>query len=127
MKRQRGATNPGKVLPAAETAVIAKVMKKKAKGGGADLQTAVKEAVPEKVVEEEEEAEGVVAAVLEELAADWADLCSGVEEEMPWASSWIPFWEMEPTGDAYEALYGDVLWDFDIWDLKSIGNVAPFP
>ncbi|KAL9166496.1 hypothetical protein ABFS82_05G033300 [Erythranthe guttata] len=122
MKRQRGATNPGKVLPAAETTVVAKVVKKKAKGGGVDLETAVKEVVLEEVAAEE-----VVAAVLEEVAADWADLCSGVEEEMPWASSWIPFWEMEATGDAYEALYGDVLWDFDIWDLKSIGNVAPFP
>ncbi|KAL7149358.1 hypothetical protein ABFS83_05G034700 [Erythranthe nasuta] len=119
MKRQRGATNPGKVLPAADTTVVAKVTKKKAKA-------AEKEAVTVKVVEEAA-AEGVVAAVLEEVAADWAGLCSGVEEEMPWASSWIPFWEMEATGDAYEALYGDVLWDFDIWDLKSIGNVAPFP
>lgn len=78
--------------------------KKKAKAvteGGA--------AAKEAAVEERKEAEeGVLVAA--EMASFW----SGVYEEMPWATSWIPFWEV----DAYDVLYGDVLWDYDIWDFN---------
>ncbi|KAI3453032.1 hypothetical protein Pfo_009695 [Paulownia fortunei] len=111
MKRQRG--NPRKGT------TDAKVTKKKAKAGAVKAKE-----VAEQVVEERKEAEeGIPSA---EEMAEWASWWSGVDEEMSWATSWIPFWEMEATGDAYEALYGDVLWDYDIWDLKAIGN-APNP
>ncbi|KAK4410314.1 hypothetical protein Sango_0104400 [Sesamum angolense] len=75
----------------------------------------------EKVVEEVE----VSFPVAEEMA-EWAGLWSGVDEEMAWASCWWPFWEMEIMGDPFDALYGDVWWGFDIWDLKG-SCTAPNP
>lgn len=84
--------------------------KKKAKAvteGGATA-TATKQVAEEAV---EESKEGAPAAAAAEMASLW----SGVYEEMPWATSWIPFWEV----DAYDVLYGDVLWDYDIWDFNT--------
>ncbi|KAL8549459.1 hypothetical protein ACS0TY_008336 [Phlomoides rotata] len=94
MKRQKG-------TPKVVAATTDKVTKKKDKGAA---EKTAKEAA-EKVAEE---------------SAEWASLWSGVDEQMElvWATSWIPFWEV----DAYDVLYGDVLWDYDIWDLKSIRN-----
>lgn len=112
MKRQSG--NPRK---GAAERTIKKVTKKKAKGGAVK---AAKE-VAEKVLDERKE--DIPSA---EEMAEWGSLWSGVDEEMPWATSWIPFWEVEATGDAYDALYGDVLWDYDIWNLKGTAN-APNP
>ncbi|KAI3467088.1 hypothetical protein Pfo_023751 [Paulownia fortunei] len=62
--------------------------------------------------------------VVDETAelGEWAGLWSGVDEEMSWATCWCPFWEMEAIEDAYDALYEDVLWDYDIWDLRASGN-----
>ncbi|KAL0408865.1 UNVERIFIED_CONTAM: hypothetical protein Sradi_1820900 [Sesamum radiatum] len=113
MKRRRVGPRKG----AAATTVTNKVIKKNAKGAAAVSQSA-KEAVA--VEGRREEAEERVPSA--EEVAEWAGLWSGVDEEMSWATSWCPFWEMEATGDAYDALFGDVLWDFDIWDLKAIGN-----
>lgn len=77
---------------------------------------------------EERKNEGFVVVEMAEMAEleEWAGLWSGVDEEMSWATCWCPFWEMEAIEDAYDALYGDVLWDFDIWDLKANG-AAPNP
>ncbi|PIN22546.1 hypothetical protein CDL12_04739 [Handroanthus impetiginosus] len=82
--------------------------------------------VAEKAVAERNEVaeEGFPAAEMDEW---WMGLWSGVDEEMSWATSWCPFWEMENVGDAYDAFYGDVLWSFDIWDFKASGNNAPNP
>ncbi|KAK6116336.1 hypothetical protein DH2020_049798 [Rehmannia glutinosa] len=99
MKRQRGNSRKG-----AKTDTV--VAKKKTKVAPGDVKA-------KEVAEERKTA----AETAEEEVAEWASLWSGVDEEMSWATSWIPFWEM----DAYDALYGDVLWDFDIWDLKSTG------
>lgn len=85
--------------------------KKKAKG-----MKEAKEVAAEEVPGERKEAEEGTPA-----AAEWASFWSGVYEEMPWATSWIPFWEV----DAYDVLYGDVLWDYDIWDFKGINGLAP--
>ncbi|KAK6157686.1 hypothetical protein DH2020_011934 [Rehmannia glutinosa] len=57
-----------------------------------------------------------------EMDEYWAGLWSGVDEELSWATCWCPFWEMEGIEDAYNALYDDVLWDYDIWDLKATAN-----
>ncbi|KAL1568434.1 hypothetical protein AAHA92_00050 [Salvia divinorum] len=96
MKRQSG--NDGKCE------VNKKVTRKRTKGVAASDGATTKQVAVEKVTAEEER------KVVEE---EW---WSGVYEDMPWATSWIPFWEVE----AYDALYGDVLWDFDIWDFKGI-------
>lgn len=41
-----------------------------------------------------------------------------VDEQMSWGSVWFPFWDMDFSGDAFGALYGDVVLDDDIWNLK---------
>lgn len=102
MKRQKGTPE----------VVAAEATKNKEKGA------------EEKTAEEVVVGEGIQPA---EEVAELASLWSWVDEEMRWATSWIPFWEVEATGDAYDALYGDVLWDYDIWDLKSIRNTPPNP
>lgn len=72
--------------------------------------------------EEAEAAEVVVVegagglVVAEEVVAE--ELWSGVDEGMPWATCWFPFWEVEAS------LYGDV-WDYDIWGLKAANNMPP--
>ncbi|KAG8382899.1 hypothetical protein BUALT_Bualt05G0127700 [Buddleja alternifolia] len=101
MKRQRG-NRPTKVT------------KKK-------LAVKAEEAAEEKV-EERRDTKDSVATV--EETAECASIWSGVDEEMSWATSWCPFWELEAMGDA--VLFGDVLWDYDIWDLKTSLN-APIP
>lgn len=35
------------------------------------------------------------------------------EEQMSWGSVWIPFRD-----EAFSSLYGDVVWDVDIWNWK---------
>ncbi|KAL4304372.1 hypothetical protein GQ457_10G025210 [Hibiscus cannabinus] len=42
------------------------------------------------------------------------------DEQMPWASVWSPLWDMDYVDKAYGALFGDVAWDDDIWDLKTV-------
>ncbi|GER43855.1 ERD (early-responsive to dehydration stress)family protein [Striga asiatica] len=62
-----------------------------------------------------------VAAAAEAVEADeeWAGMWSGVDDEIAWANCWCPFWEMEAYEDAYNALYEDVLFDFDLWGFKN--------
>ncbi|KAG4984561.1 hypothetical protein AAZX31_10G260400 [Glycine max] len=48
-----------------------------------------------------------------------------VDEQMSWGSTWFPGWDMDLLGgDAFTALYNDVLWDDDIWNLN---NQIPIP
>lgn len=53
---------------------------------------------------------------LEELP--W--LIGGLDEVMSWGSVWLPFWDVEFISQNYDALFSDVVWDDDIWNLKSI-------
>jgi len=48
-----------------------------------------------------------------------------VDEQMSWGSTWFPGWDMDFIGEAFNnALYNDVVWDDDIWNLK---NQIPIP
>lgn len=101
MKRQSGSQ---------ESDAVKKVTKKKT------TPMAPEQEVPVAHQRKEEEEEGEGSPAVEEWVS-WVD-----EEEMSWATSWIPFWEVEAYNDA---LYGDVLWDFDIWDFKPTKNPNP--
>ncbi|KAA8532707.1 hypothetical protein F0562_032740 [Nyssa sinensis] len=90
------------------------------------------EEVGKVVVEEEEERtndrESVAVAVASaEVLMEWDDQwprwCSVGDEQMSWGSSWCPFWDLDFMGEAYNALYSDVAWDDDIWNLKGINEV----
>ncbi|KAL1553588.1 hypothetical protein AAHA92_14245 [Salvia divinorum] len=90
--------------------------------GDKDAPTPTKEAKVDvtKAAEKEEGVEGCLAVKEAEAEAEvlrW----SGVDEEMTWANCWLPFWEVQAPGDAYESLYGDV-WDYDIWGFKNAHN-----
>ncbi|KAK4260848.1 hypothetical protein QN277_003912 [Acacia crassicarpa] len=49
---------------------------------------------------------------------NWAWIGHFVDEQMSWGSVWFPFWDIDFSGDAFGAFYGDVVWDDDIWNLK---------
>lgn len=43
------------------------------------------------------------------------------EEAMSFGSVWSPLWDVEFMGDeAYNALFGDVAWDGDLWDVRDL-------
>ncbi|CAA0818587.1 Unknown protein [Striga hermonthica] len=92
---------------------------KRARGSSRKEATAEDGSKKAKLAAPEAEKAAAEKKAATEAAAEWASLWSGLDEEMLWASSWIPFWET----DVYDVLYGDVLWDFDIWGFK----VAPNP
>ncbi|GAB4840297.1 hypothetical protein Ancab_021061 [Ancistrocladus abbreviatus] len=47
-----------------------------------------------------------------------------LDEQMSWGAMWFPSWDVDFMGeDSHHALYSDVVWDDDIWDLKSINQV----
>ncbi|KAI8024119.1 hypothetical protein LOK49_LG03G00802 [Camellia lanceoleosa] len=81
------------------------------------------------VVEERREVRECVAAVEAEMLEDWEEwrwLWSRVEDDQisSWGSFWFPFWEIYWFGEDFnELLCTDVVWDDDIWDLKSIKDV----
>ncbi|XP_054801030.1 uncharacterized protein LOC129305118 [Prosopis cineraria] len=108
MKRQR--LMSVRAFEGAEMASMVK--KKKAKSTEADDQ---------KMRNEEEEKEGkqkVEENVLGWPSWDddhdyWPWIGDFVDEQMSWGSVWIPFLD-----EAFGALYGDVVWDDDIWNLK---------
>ncbi|CAK9149329.1 unnamed protein product [Ilex paraguariensis] len=99
--------------------------------------------VAEKVEEEEEEVvvveerkdggECVRGPVEEnpEMVVEWEEWqcwwSSAVDELMSWGAVWCPFWDvvefMGEDCEAYDALYSDVVWDYDVWDLKGINEV----
>ncbi|XP_020237652.1 uncharacterized protein LOC109816909 [Cajanus cajan] len=48
-----------------------------------------------------------------------------VDEQMSWGSTWSPGWDIDYLGgEAFTALYNDVVWDDDIWNLN---NQIPIP
>lgn len=75
-----------------------------------------------------DEGERDAVAVEAERLADWEEgtrWWSVVDEQMSWGSFWCPSWDIdEYLGEAYnDAPYGDVVWDYDIWDLGGINEV----
>ncbi|GMI87832.1 hypothetical protein HRI_002452500 [Hibiscus trionum] len=75
-----------------------------------------------RAVETKEEGggEAAAAALLQSLEWYWEEWQWEADEQMPWASVWSPMWDMDYVDRAYGALFGDVAWDDDIWDLKTI-------
>ncbi|XP_057963396.1 uncharacterized protein LOC131154570 [Malania oleifera] len=70
------------------------------------------------------ECSGAAAAAAAAAAAESLWGCdewpvAAVEEQMWWRSSWSPFWDVELMGEAnHSALFSDVVWDMDIWNLN---------
>lgn len=49
----------------------------------------------------------------------WLGVGGVVDEQMSWGSTWLPGWDMDLLGgEAFTALYNDVVWDDDIWNLN---------
>lgn len=111
---------------------------KKVAGNGPAMATRRKEKrkveeepVAEKsvVVEEKgDERENVAVAKQAEMSMDWDEgpqwWWGVVDEQMSWGSFWCPSWDIEYFGEAYaDALYSDVVWDYDVWDLGGINEV----
>ncbi|CAB4300062.1 unnamed protein product [Prunus armeniaca] len=46
-----------------------------------------------------------------------------VDEQMSWGSIWMPFWDVEFMGEAHYGLFSDVIWDDDIWGLRTTKEV----
>ncbi|KAM7468354.1 hypothetical protein LguiB_015916 [Lonicera macranthoides] len=72
--------------------------------------------------------EVVAAAAAAEVVVEWEEWglwnTSVVDEQMSWDTYWCPLWDMELIGEAYvNELYGEVVWDEDIWDLKAINHI----
>ncbi|KAJ0095259.1 hypothetical protein Patl1_14966 [Pistacia atlantica] len=51
---------------------------------------------------------------------EWPWLKGVVDEQMSWGYYCLPNWGVEFMAEAYNALFSDVVWDDDIWNLKSI-------
>ncbi|OAY47294.1 uncharacterized protein LOC110618076 [Manihot esculenta] len=43
-----------------------------------------------------------------------------VDEQMSWGSIWLPFWDVQYMGEACTEMFSDVVWDYDLWNLRSI-------
>ena len=54
---------------------------------------------------------------------EWPWLRGAVDEQMSWGSVWSPFWDVDFVDKAYSALFSDVAWDDDIWNLKTIMEI----
>lgn len=80
----------------------------------------------EEVEEEKGDGGGSMAVVLQSVLA-WEEepwVASGVvDEQMSWGLLWHPGWDMELMGEAYNQLYSDVVWEDDVWNLKSITEI----
>ncbi|KAL2324085.1 hypothetical protein Fmac_023143 [Flemingia macrophylla] len=128
MKRQRGVSvsgiRPMNPPPSVEDG------KKKSKKEGEQKVVAVEE-------EERKENRDMVGGFLQQQGAtdgammgwNWEEnlpwLGGVVDEQMSWGSTWSPGWDMDYLGgDAFTALYNDVVWDDDIWNLN---NQIPIP
>ncbi|XP_010521009.1 PREDICTED: uncharacterized protein LOC104800008 [Tarenaya hassleriana] len=46
-----------------------------------------------------------------------------VDEQMSWGAVWLPFWDVEFVGRNYGVLFDDVVWDDDIWNLRTVTEV----
>ncbi|MBA0607790.1 hypothetical protein Godav_020054, partial [Gossypium davidsonii] len=64
--------------------------------------------------------EGEVALCSMQSTSVWWEEWAYVDEQMSWASIWSPFWDVDFVDMAYGALFNDVAWDDDIWDLKNV-------
>lgn len=75
--------------------------------------------------ESRESSMAVALALAWEEEEAWLCRSSGVvvDEQMSWGLLWFPCWDMEFMGDAYNQLYSDVVWEDDIWNLKSITQI----
>ncbi|KAL6350964.1 hypothetical protein AAG906_031550 [Vitis piasezkii] len=118
MKRQR---NMVKVPKSRDGENHVKVLKY----GVGKTKKRVKEEVG-KVEDEKRDDRESMAVALESVVA-WEEepwLSSGVvDEQMSWGLLWFPCWDMEFMGDAYSQLYSDVVWEDDVWNLKSITEI----
>lgn len=124
MKRQRGASvngvNNPKNLPNVEDVVA--MGKKKGKQEGEQKME------KEERKENRDISEGTTT-IREGVNWNWEEympwLGGVVDEQMSWGSTWFPGWDMDFMGEAFNnALYNDVVWDDDIWNLK---NQIPIP
>ncbi|XP_027367142.1 uncharacterized protein LOC113873288 [Abrus precatorius] len=129
MKRQRGVNvngvNPMNMNRPIVEDVAAVMGKKKAKKEG-------EQKVVKSVVEEERKESRdmmMVGGLVHHGARDnvvmgwnWEEympwLGGVVDEQMSWGSTWFPGWDMDFLGEAFGALYSDVVWDDDIWNLN---------
>lgn len=52
-----------------------------------------------------------------------------VDEQMSWGYMTMPKWGVEFVDECYGDVFGDVVWDFDIWNLKTVNipDVPPNP
>lgn len=111
-----------------EAAEVAAMAKKKAKSKADQYMTREKEE-NEEVMKKKEEKNEEVKKNKEEKQDEgnvinwsswneddvvWPCICDFSDELMSWGSIWIPFLDEA----AFTALYGDVVWDDDIWGLK---------
>jgi hypothetical protein len=134
MKRQRGASvnaiNTPKNPPNVEDVVTAMGKKKGKKEGEQKMKEEVERKESIDVSELSQEAtttirEGVNSNVMNCNWEEYMPWLGGVvDEQMSWGSTWFPGWDMDFMGEAFNALYSDVVWDDDIWNLK---NEIPIP
>ncbi|KAK7280478.1 hypothetical protein RJT34_25542 [Clitoria ternatea] len=122
MKRQRGVNvngvspmmNPPNVVE--DVPVMGK--KKAKKEGEQKVVVVVKEEERKEMVHHHQGAKDVVM-----MGLNWEEympwLGGVVDEQMSWGSTWFPGWDMDFMGESFSALYNDVVWDDDIWNLNS--------
>ncbi|KAJ1436217.1 hypothetical protein SESBI_04243 [Sesbania bispinosa] len=133
MKRQRGVNvNGANPMNPSKVEEVAAMGKKKTKKLEAEQKVMGKSVV----VVEEESREREVGGLLQGrdshnvvMGWNWDEYMSPwlggvVDEQMSWGSTWFPGWDMDFMGDAFTALYNDVVWDDDIWNLN---NQIPIP
>ncbi|KAM1085349.1 hypothetical protein ACFX2B_011012 [Malus domestica] len=71
---------------------------------------------------------GLVAADQNLMAGDenyWGNLGGGVavDEQMSWGSVWLPLWDVEFMEESHYRLFSDVIWDDDIWGLRTTKEI----
>ncbi|EEF30751.1 hypothetical protein RCOM_0030010 [Ricinus communis] len=57
---------------------------------------------------------------------NWGELPwlrGAVDEQMSWGSIWLPVWDVEYMGEACSEMFSDVIWDYDIWNLRNINEI----
>ncbi|GLU04742.1 hypothetical protein SLE2022_218740 [Rubroshorea leprosula] len=96
-----------------------------AQGGKAE---GVSKRKSKKAVESKEEdgKEEAASMTMENVVGweEWWPWLSGVaDEQMSWGCVWSPLWDMDFVDTVYDDLFSDVVWDDDIWNLRSINEV----
>lgn len=131
MKRQRGVVgvngvNPMNINPPRSIEEVVAVGKKKAKKEGSEQKKSVVVVVKEEERKVENREVGVGGTVSSHGVVglgSWEEYMPWlggvvVDEQMSWGSTWFPGWDMDFMGEAFTALYSDVVWDDDIWNLN---------